>query len=51
MKTSSYTDVGAACACNPTEEMICALIFGKNLNVHQGDFVDPMGFVEDKEAC
>jgi len=32
MKTSAYTDVGAACACNPGEEMICALIFGKNLN-------------------
>lgn len=49
MKTSQYTDVGAACACNPNEEMVCTLLFGKNLNTRQGDFVDAMGYIEDKE--
>jgi len=51
MKVSPYTDVGAACACNPNEEMVCALIFGKNLSTRQGDFVDPMSHVDDKEQC
>jgi hypothetical protein len=51
MKSSGYTDVAAACACNPSEEMICALIFGNKLNTKQGEFQDPMGYVEDKEQC
>jgi len=31
--------------------MTCAIAFGKNLSTKQGEFIDPMGYVEDKEAC
>lgn len=32
MKKGGFTDVGAACACNPNEELICALVFGNDLS-------------------
>lgn len=51
MKASAYSDVGAACACNPNEELLCTLLFGKGLNTKQGEFQDPMGYVEDREQC
>jgi len=32
MKKGGFTDVGTACACNPSEELICSLVFGKDLS-------------------
>jgi len=36
MKKSDFNDVASACACSPSDELICALVFGKDLWTRQG---------------
>jgi len=51
MKGVNFSEVGAACACNPTDQLICALVFGKNMSTRQGEIMNPMGYVVDRGEC
>lgn len=52
MKSSKYSDIGVACACNPSKELSCAIVFGSNVSETDEDkIISPMDHVDNKSQC
>ena len=52
MKNAEFDQAGVACACNPVQDLICVIIYGKDIEQNVIDLQPlAMDYIEDVQEC